>query len=92
MQLLYEKFKGQVEFVTVVMDEDYNVYKEYLKENRECDWTFLFGGYAHLLKEEMAVFSIPHFILVNPDGKRANSYTKRPSEGIAIQLAKLTKR
>jgi thiol-disulfide isomerase/thioredoxin len=86
---LQEKYKGDVRFVAINMDEDIAALKKYMQENREMDFTFLFAGNNPEIREIFNLKSLPFALMVDAEGKVMFDYTRLPSEGLNLDLDKL---
>lgn len=89
MEPLWEKFKRQVEFITVAMDADELNFKNYLAMHPTREWRIVNGGSNPELKYALRLRTIPSFYLVGPDGKLINNATRSPSEGIHDTFVRL---
>ncbi|MBX7050405.1 MAG: TlpA family protein disulfide reductase [Flavobacteriales bacterium] len=89
MQNLYEKYGKQILFVAICMDDDYQAFKEYIVEHKDQKFTFLYGGGAPMLSYDCEVRSIPHALMLDSEGKVMYAFTRKPSEGIQLDLEKI---
>lgn len=89
MQKLYEKYKNDVTFIAVSMDDHLDQMKTFMQGNRTLQFDFLFAGNNPELKEILQIKSIPHALMVTPDGHIMYDYTRKPSEGIQMELDKI---
>ncbi len=65
------------------MDYDWDSFKEFLAENRNYQWLFLFGNTDKLLKEKLQLSTVPHYILLDPNGAVMLSFTPSPEDGVS---------
>jgi thiol-disulfide isomerase/thioredoxin len=86
---LQEKYKGDIRFIAINMDEDIAALKKYMQENREMDFTFLFAGNNPEIREIFNLKSLPFALMVDTEGKVMYDYTRLPSEGLNLDLDKL---
>ena len=89
MQNLYEKYGRQILFVAICMDDDFKTFKNYIVDHKEQKFTFLFGGGAPMLSYDCGVRTIPHAMMLDAEGKVMYSFTRKPSEGIQMDLDKI---
>jgi thiol-disulfide isomerase/thioredoxin len=92
LENIWQKYQKHVRFVAINMDEQYDDFKNYLSSHRNQKFTFLYGGNDPLLRQKFNLRSIPHAVLIGPDGKLVSDYTRRPGEGIQIDFDKIVKR
>ncbi|MFN6380204.1 MAG: TlpA family protein disulfide reductase [Flavobacteriales bacterium] len=86
---LQEKYKGDIRFVAINMDEDIADLKRYIQENRDQNFTFLFAGNNPEIREIFNLKSLPFALMVDAEGKVMYDYTRLPSEGLNLDLDKL---
>lgn len=86
---LQEKYKGDIRFIAINMDEDIAALKNYIQENRDQDFTFLFAGNNPEIREIFNLKSLPFALMVDAEGKVMYDYTRLPSEGLNLDLDKL---
>jgi thiol-disulfide isomerase/thioredoxin len=86
---LYKKYGDKVLFVSVCMDDDTLVYKNFLKQNPTYKWTFLYGGKNKKLTEQYNIKSLPVYYLISPDGYLLQSPAQKPDEGIEFKFNKI---
>ncbi|MFK7756728.1 MAG: TlpA family protein disulfide reductase [Flavobacteriales bacterium] len=89
---LESKFGNRIKFVSVCMDYDWDLFKDFLIDHRNYNWTFLFGNTDKLLKEKLQISTVPHYILLDPTGKFLMNYTPSPEEGIENTLSELLRK
>ncbi|MCB0760061.1 MAG: TlpA family protein disulfide reductase [Flavobacteriales bacterium] len=89
---LMVKYKNQVEFVLVSLDEDYLTYVEFVQSHTDFPGDILYGLTDPLVYEKFDVRTVPECVLISPDGKKIFDYTRKPSEGISLDLDKLVNR
>lgn len=82
LESLQKEYGRDITFLSISMDHSYPDYKSFLENHMNYKWQFLFGAGDKLLQEKLGVYSVPHFIMIDPNGKKMFSYTKMPSEGI----------
>jgi hypothetical protein len=90
MQKWFETYGKDVRFVAISMDDHIDKMISYAQKNRDFKYEFLYGGVDPLLREKFMLRSIPHAVLVDMDGKIMYNYTRKPSEGLNLDLDKIT--
>ena len=76
LQKLSDKYKGQIEFVSISVDRDFSTMKKFLEKN-DYSWTFLhYGGYKKV-KSDYNIKSIPAYFLIDAEG----FFKQSPAEG-----------
>jgi cellobiose-specific phosphotransferase system component IIB len=91
MKKWQESYGKDVRFVAVSMDDDINKMRKYAQDNRDQDFVFIFGGSDPLLREKFNLRNVPFAVLVDPQGKYMYDYTRKPSEGLNLDLDKIVK-
>jgi hypothetical protein len=86
---LQEKYKGDIRFIAINMDQDIAALKNYIQENRDQDFTFLFAGNNPEIREIFNLKSLPFALMVDAEGNVMYDYTRLPSEGLNLDLDKL---
>ena len=81
--LLFKKLKADygefVEFVSINIDSKKSKFNNYVASHPSFDWRMLhFGGNSNLL-DQYEVFNIPHYVLLDPEGKIIASPAPNPS-------------
>jgi thiol-disulfide isomerase/thioredoxin len=79
---LEKEYGKEITFLSISMDSSYPDYKKFMQSQMDYDWQFLYGAGDKLLQEKMGVYTLPYFIMIDPEGKKMFSYAKMPSEGI----------
>jgi thiol-disulfide isomerase/thioredoxin len=92
LENIWQKYEKHIRFVAINMDEQYGDFESYLSSHRNQKFTFLYGGNDPLLRQKFNLRSIPHAVLIGPDGKLVSDYTRRPGEGIQTDFDKIVKR
>ncbi len=87
LQLLYEKHKEYLEIVSIVIDDDVQVMKDFVQRSGYT-WTFLhFGNQPTILKEyDIRIF--PTYYLIDNEGKLVQSPAATPNEAFEGRLFK----
>jgi len=91
MKKWQESYGKDVRFVAVSMDDDINKMRKYAQDNRDQDFVFIFGGSDPLLREKFNLRNVPFAVIVDPQGKYMYDYTRKPSEGLNLDLDKIVK-
>jgi peroxiredoxin len=88
LQKLHAEFGDAIDMVAICMDQDPEMLKKYMAENRDHKFQFLMGSADPLLAQKMNIRSIPHAVLIDAEGNYINSFTRRPSEGVRLDFEK----
>lgn len=78
MKGLYEKYKWDVEFVSINVDDDPNLMKNFLRKN-PYKWTFLHHGKDKTIRKQYNATGLPQFYLVDPEGMLIQAPALKPS-------------
>jgi cytochrome oxidase Cu insertion factor (SCO1/SenC/PrrC family) len=78
MKILYEKYKWDVEFVSINVDDDPKQMKNFLRKN-PYRWTFLHYGKDKDIRQRYNALTLPQFYLVDPDGVLIQAPALRPT-------------
>lgn len=74
-----EKYGNHIEFVSINIDIKKSKFDNYVASHKESNWNLLyFNGNTNLL-DDYKVNSIPHYILIDPDGFIVQNPAERPS-------------
>ncbi len=79
---LYHQYKNDIQIITICMDDDYEKYKQYLRQHKDFKFPILYGAGDPLISEKYNMRSIPHAVQLDREGKWSATYTRRPSEGV----------
>lgn len=79
MKGLHDKYKWDIEFVCINVDEDPKAMKDFLRKNSAYKWTFVYGGNDKHIREKYNVTTLPQFFLVDPEGVLLQAPALRPS-------------
>lgn len=87
---LNEEYGDLIEFVSINIDASYKKYEQYCTSHPEYDWNMLYyGGNSNLL-DEFNIYSIPHYILLDKNGKIMQAPAVKPiPNGQNISIEKL---
>jgi thiol-disulfide isomerase/thioredoxin len=91
MQKWQEMYGKDIRFVAINMDDDIYKMRKYAQDNRDQDFVYIFGGTDPLLREKFDLRNVPFAVLVDPQGKYIYDYTRKPSEGLNLDLDKIVK-
>ncbi len=91
MKDLERKYGNQISFISICMDDNWDDFKEFLIENRNYNWLFLFGNSDQLLKEKLNLVTVPQYFLFDPEGLQIMDYAPSPEEGIERTFNSLLK-
>jgi thiol-disulfide isomerase/thioredoxin len=86
LEKMQESYAGHIRFVTVCMDDDFKEFSKFVKDHPGQKWLSLYGPADPSLRKKVQLRTIPHAILVDPEGKFMYDYTRKPSEGVAKEL------
>lgn len=89
IEKLKEKYKGKVEFVTIVCNEDYAYMKNFLKNHLSWNWTFLSLDLNAGLLKDFKTKAFPDFVFADKEGKVLSYPAKKPSEGIEVVIERV---
>ena len=78
---LHEKYKGQIDFISVSLDQDMDVINKFVDE-KNYPWTFLYNGDDYQLLYDYGVKTFPAFVLINSNGQIVQYPAYKPSEVI----------
>lgn len=84
-------FNKEVQFIGINMDEDYATFEQFLRTQPKSKITYLSGQGDPLLRQKLNVRALPYAIMIDPEGKVVYDYTRRPSEGLNLDLEKIRK-
>ncbi len=88
MSALEKKFHGKnICFVSISCDKDVEAWKKKLKNDKMEGIQLNCGGDPGLMKF-FGIRGIPHFILLDPQGKVVNPNMSRPSQEITLEMLK----
>ena len=87
---LKEEYGELVELVSINIDANYRKYEQYCSSHPDYDWNMLYyGGNSNLL-DEFNIYSIPHYILLDKNGKIMQAPASKPiPNGQNISIEKL---
>lgn len=91
LESLHKKFGNQVQFLTIVMDDEGENLRNYLAAHPNQRWDFLQGSSHPLLSQALRLYTVPSFFLVNPNGQLSQEHSPAPSEGLHDVLVRLTR-
>ncbi len=75
-----EKFKRDLEIVTVLINDDYDKAKQFTDNTEDMEWDFLFFGRKANILKDYNVQAVPIYYLIDPDGKLILSPSPTPGE------------
>ncbi len=81
MKQLYPKYKDNVEFISINIDERKKRFDRYLESNT-YPWVMLYAGNNEQLKADYDIALIPLYYLIDPNGKLIQSPAFSPGGGI----------
>lgn len=76
---LKKEYGSQIEFVSISIDDNIDLMKQFLKKNPQYNWTFLYTGSKGKTKGDYMVYSVPAYYLVNSFGNLQQSPAEKPS-------------
>ena len=68
--------------MSISIDDNVDLMKQFLKKNPQYDWNFLYAGSKSQTKEDYMVYSVPAYYLINAWGNLMQSPAERPSGDI----------
>jgi len=83
MEMLAKYYKQKIKklnIVTIFVADSISQMNDFLEQNKEYKWTFLFANYKNDILKEYNIKSFPTFYLFNPDGKFAIENCPSPIE------------
>jgi peroxiredoxin len=86
---LKKKFSGDVEFISVLMNDDVDLNKKYLSENVLLDWIILLGEDNYKIKQNYNLSELPTYFILDNDKKILLSNASKPSERLETILTNL---
>jgi thiol-disulfide isomerase/thioredoxin len=89
---LKKEYGSKIEFVSISIDDNIGLMKQFLKKNPQYNWTFLYAGDKSRTKEEYMVYSVPAYYLINPNGNLYQSPAGIPSGEIEKVFDKIVKK
>jgi thiol-disulfide isomerase/thioredoxin len=81
-----------VRIIVIGMDESYDEFRKLARSFHDPRISFLYGGTQAVIRETFQLKAIPHAALIDPAGKFAHDYTRRPTEGILTEFEAISKR
>jgi thioredoxin-related protein len=79
MQKLHEKYKDQIDFVTISLDQDTVIINKFVNE-KNYPWTFLYNGDDYQLLYDYGIKTFPAFVLIDSNGRIVQYPAYKPSE------------
>ena len=75
---LQEEYGIIIEFVSINIDANYRKFESYCATHPNYDWNMLYyGGQSNLL-DEFNIYSIPHYVLLDKEGKILQAPASKP--------------
>jgi len=65
MQLLYKKYKGKIEFISICADNDFSKMTNFLSKNEDYNWSFLHIGKDKTILSNYSVATFPTYVLID---------------------------
>lgn len=78
MQVLYKKYKGKIEFISICADNDFNKMIQFLSKNEGYNWPFLHIGKDKETLSNYGVATYPTYILIDENLKVVRYPAGRP--------------
>lgn len=87
---LQEEYGSMIEFVSINIDANYRKFESYCATHPNYDWNMLYyGGQSNLL-DEFNIYSIPHYVLLDKEGKILQAPASKPiPNGQNLSIEKL---
>ncbi|CAM1345638.1 TlpA family protein disulfide reductase [Tenacibaculum amylolyticum] len=82
---------GNIEFIYLGLNDKKESWKKAIKMDSISDSQnyFIENGNVSKVIEDLAIKTIPHYLIYNPNGELVNGFAKRPGQGAKEQLKKL---
>lgn len=77
MKNMYEKYKWDIEFISVNVDNDPQVMKNFVKKNK-YSWTFVHHGKDTKIRDKYNVTALPQYYLIDPERTLIQAPALRP--------------
>ena len=78
MQLLYKKYKGKIEFISICADNDFIKMTTFLSKNEAYTWSFLHVGKDKTILSNYSVVTFPTYVLIDENLKVVRFPAGRP--------------
>lgn len=78
MQVLHNKYKNKIQFISICADNEFNKMTKFLTKNETYKWTFLHIGNDKSVLEKYHVATIPTYILIDDNLKVVKYPAGRP--------------
>ena len=78
MQLLYKKYKGKIEFISICADNDFSKMTQFLSRNEGYKWPFLHVGKGKKILSNYSVATYPTYVLIDDNLKVVKFPAGRP--------------
>jgi thiol-disulfide isomerase/thioredoxin len=88
MKKLQEKYKDQIEFVSISVDREF-MKTFYLQRDKKYDWEFLHFNNDYDMLDNYSVYAYPSFVLIGKDGNLIECPAPKPSENIEMTFEML---
>lgn len=89
LQDLSQKYKGQIEFVSVSLDFHFSKFLQFKEKYRQFDWHFVHFNNCYDWLDEMGITTLPDNMLLNPDGTLYQRYAPDITRKLPLFLARL---
>ncbi|MFW6203142.1 MAG: TlpA family protein disulfide reductase [Marinilabilia sp.] len=77
---ILEKFGEDLQVVTIIVNEDFDKAKQYVNNQQQKGWDFLYFGMDANLLKNYNVEAVPIYYLIDPEGKLVASPAPTPGE------------
>jgi thiol-disulfide isomerase/thioredoxin len=78
MQVLYKKYKGKIEFISICADNDFSKMTTFLSKNEGFNWPFLHVGKDKSILSNYSVATFPTYVLIDDNLKVVKFPAGRP--------------
>lgn len=82
MNELYKKYNNQVQFISLSIDPDLESFNEFVKKHREYRWELAWIGVHPQTLEDLSIYTVPLFYLIDDELKIMEWPALWPSTGI----------
>jgi peroxiredoxin len=79
---LKKKYGRDVNFVSISVDDDVKVFKDFCAKNPQYDWLLLYNNVGDKLKKSYEIISYPKYFLIDPDGYFIQAPAESPEGNI----------
>ncbi len=78
MEMMYKKYKGKIEFISICTDNEMSKMQSFLKSNSTYNWTFLHADSKSNVVKDYNVRTLPLYFLIDDNLKIMQAPAARP--------------